>query len=368
MVTGRGIGGGWSDAMDGTALVICDGYFDTPVGKTAHGLVRGTDRYRVVGVIDGVHAGRDAGEVLGGRAVGIPVYRDLGEALANLPERPDYLVLGMATDGGVLPPEVRPVLVEALGLGIHVDSGLHQPLGQDPELLAAATAGGAAIRDIRRSRPIAELHFFEGKIEEVGALRIAVLGTDSAIGKRTTARLLMESLRARGVSTEMIGTGQTAWFQGIRYCMFLDATVNDFVAGEIEHTVHQAWVERRPQVILLEGQGCLTNPAFPGGFELLAAGRPHGIVLQHAPRRRCYDGFPGYPLAGVEREKAIIELLSQRPVVAITLNHEEMTREEVDAAVDEYQERYGVAVADPLLHGVDAIVAALESRFPEAFS
>jgi len=354
--------------MDGTALVICDGYFDTPVGKTAHGLVRGTDRYRVVGVIDGANAGRDAGEVLDGRPAGIPVYSSLGEALGGLGERPDYLVLGMATDGGVLPPEVRPVLVEALRLGIHVDSGLHQRLGEDPELEAAASAGGAVIRDIRRCKPVDELHFFDGKIEEVGALRIAVLGTDSAIGKRTTTRLIMQSLRARGVPTEMIGTGQTAWFQGIRYCMFLDATVNDFVAGEIEHTVYQAWVDERPRVILLEGQGCLTNPAFPGGFELLAAGRPHAIILQHAPRRRCYDGFPGYELAGVEREKAIIELLSQRPVVAITINHEDMTREEIDATVAEYERRYGLAVADPLVHGVDAIVAALESRFPEAFA
>ena len=112
--------------MDGTALVICDGYFDTPVGKTAHGLVRGTDRYRVVGVIDGATAGRDAGEVLDGEASGIPVYANLGEAMAGLPERPDYLVLGMATDGGVLPPEVKPVLIQALRLGINVDSGLHQ--------------------------------------------------------------------------------------------------------------------------------------------------------------------------------------------------------------------------------------------------
>ncbi len=56
--------------IDGTALVICDGYFDTPVGKTAHGLVRGTDRYRVVGVIDRAHAGRDAGEVLDGKPTG----------------------------------------------------------------------------------------------------------------------------------------------------------------------------------------------------------------------------------------------------------------------------------------------------------
>lgn len=354
--------------LDGTALVICDGYFDTPVGKTAHGLVRGTDRYRVVGVIDRAHAGRDAGEVLDGTPAGIPVYSDLGEAIASLPERPDYLVLGMATDGGVLPPETRPVLLEALRLGIHVDSGLHQQLGDDPELEAAAESGGARIRDIRRSKPFGELHFFEGKIEEVGALRIAVLGTDSAVGKRTTARLLMESLRARGIPTEMIGTGQTAWFQGLPYCMLMDATINDFVAGEIEHAVHQAWIEKRPKVILLEGQGCLTNPAFPGGFELLAAGRPHAIVLQHAPRRRYYDGFPGYELAGVEREKEIIELLSGRPVVAITINHEDMKPEEVTATVARYQKQYGVTVADPLLHGVDEIVAALASKFPDTFS
>jgi uncharacterized NAD-dependent epimerase/dehydratase family protein len=353
--------------MDGTALVICDGYFDTPVGKTAHGLVRSTDRYQVVGVIDAANAGRDAGEVLDGAPAGIPVYANLGEAMASLPEKPDYLVLGMATDGGVLPPEVRPALAEALRLGINVDSGLHQPLGEDPELRAAAEAGGAVIRDIRRCKPIDELHFFEGKIEEVGALRIAVLGTDSAVGKRTTARLLMESLRARGIPTEMIGTGQTAWLQGLHYCVLMDSIINDFVAGEIEHAVHQAWVEARPQVILLEGQGCLTNPAFPGGFELLAAGRPQAIILQHAPRRRYYDGFPGYPLAGVERERAIIELLSQRPVVAITINHEDMKPEEIEATVAEYERRYGVAAADPLVHGVDKIVAALESSFPERF-
>jgi uncharacterized NAD-dependent epimerase/dehydratase family protein len=354
--------------MDGTALVLCDGYFDTPVGKTAHGLVRGTDRYRVVGVIDGSNAGRDAGEALDGTPAGIPIYSNLGEALASLLEKPDYLVLGMATDGGVLPPEVRPVLVEALRLGINVDSGLHQQLGEDPDFAAAAEAGGAVIRDIRRCKPIDELHFFEGKIEEVEALRIAVLGTDSAVGKRTTARLLMESLRARGIPTEMVGTGQTAWFQGLEYCMLMDATINDFVAGEIEHAVHQAWVNERPKVILLEGQGCLTNPAFPGGFELLAAGRPHAVILQHAPKRRYYDGFPGFELAGVDREKAIVELLSDRPVVAITINHEDMTPGEIEDTVAEYQKRYGVVAADPLVHGLDPIVDALESRFPERFS
>jgi uncharacterized NAD-dependent epimerase/dehydratase family protein len=45
----------------------------------------------------------------------------------------------------------------------------------------------------------------------------------------------------QGISAELIGTGQTAWMQGARYSMVMDALVNDFVSGEIEHAVWQAW-------------------------------------------------------------------------------------------------------------------------------
>ncbi|MGD9332924.1 MAG: hypothetical protein PVJ53_16540, partial [Desulfobacterales bacterium] len=61
---------------DGNAIVYCEGAFNTTNGKTAHGLVRFTDRYRVLAVIDARWAGRDAGEVLDGRANGIPICRD----------------------------------------------------------------------------------------------------------------------------------------------------------------------------------------------------------------------------------------------------------------------------------------------------
>ena len=50
--------------IDGKALVYADGAFNTPNGKTAHGLVRFTERYTVVGVIDHKYAGQDAGMVL----------------------------------------------------------------------------------------------------------------------------------------------------------------------------------------------------------------------------------------------------------------------------------------------------------------
>ena len=42
--------------LDGRALVFCEGAFNTPEGKTAHGLVRFTERYEVLGVIDSNYA------------------------------------------------------------------------------------------------------------------------------------------------------------------------------------------------------------------------------------------------------------------------------------------------------------------------
>jgi uncharacterized NAD-dependent epimerase/dehydratase family protein len=349
-------------AMDGTAIVLCEGAFGTPSGKTAHGLVRYTGRYRVLGIIDSRWAGRDAGEVLDGHPRGIPVFRSLTEAL-RIPETIQYLVIGLAPDGGRLPDSYRPLVKAALRAGLHVDSGLHQFLGDDPEFGRLARKHGVRIRDVRRPPPREQLHFFTGKIEEVTAVRIAVLGTDSAVGKRTTALELTQALTARGCKTVMVGTGQTAWMQGIKHCIVLDALINDFVSGEVEHAICRAFDEERPQAIILEGQGCVTHPAYPGGFELIAAGRPRGIVLQHAPRRLHYDGFPQYALGPLAREMQILELLSQAPVIALTLNHEGMAEEEIPGELLALETRFGRPAFDVLRGGAEGLARLVIKAF-----
>ncbi len=75
------------DPVDGPALVYCEGAFNTTNGKTAHGLVRFTERYEVISVIDSRYAGRDAGEILDGRGNGIPVSASVDEAFDNALKR-----------------------------------------------------------------------------------------------------------------------------------------------------------------------------------------------------------------------------------------------------------------------------------------
>lgn len=349
--------------IEGDAVVYCEGAFGTTNGKTAHGLVRRTDRYRVCSVIDSRHAGADAGELLDRRPSGVPLVPDLDAAMTLGEQRGtslSHFVIGLAPDGGRLPAAARAAVRAALERGLHVDSGLHDFLGEDPELSSIARAGGARIRDIRRPIDRDELHFFSGKIEEVDSFRIAVLGTDSAIGKRTTTWILLDALERTGLCTGFVGTGQTAWLQGADHCVIMDSLVNDFVSGEIEHVVWSAWKASRPEVLVIEGQGSLMNPAYPGGFEIMAAGRPHAIVLQHAPARMEYDGFPGYALHPLPVQIQAIELLSGKPVVAITVNHEGL--DDIEAACRRIREETGLPAFDVLSDGAAGLVDTLRAR------
>ncbi|MEJ2084450.1 MAG: DUF1611 domain-containing protein [Acidobacteriota bacterium] len=350
------------------AIVFCEGAFATTNGKTAHGLVRRSERYQVLAIIDSTKAGRDAGMILDGREAGIPVVESLSAALAlatSGDQKPTHFVIGLAPDGGRLPDSARSVVLQAIESGLGVVSGLHDFLSEDREIAEAAAKHGVTLQDVRRPPERNLLHFFSGKIEQVDCLKVALLGTDSAVGKRTTAWLLHDELEERGWKAELVGTGQTAWLQGAKYSMVTDSIVSDFVAGEIEHAVWSAWSEEQPDVILLEGQGSLMNPAYPGGFELIAAGRPDVIVLQHAPARVEYDGFPGYPLHPIETQIEALELISGKPVVAVTLNHELLSDEKLAEAQRKIEQDLGLPVCSPLKEGCSKVVEVLESRLRE---
>lgn len=351
-------------SFEGNAIVYSEGAFDTPNGKTAHGLIRRTSRYKILSVVDSRYAGQDAAEILDGKAKNIPIFPDIQtafDAAKNSHNPANFMVIGLAPDGGRLSQSAREDVKKAIRRGLNIDSGLHDFLSEDSEISALARQFKVNIRDVRKTPPRNKLHFFSGKIEQVDSLKIAVLGTDSAVGKRTTAWLLVDALIEAGYSAELIGTGQTAWLQGAKYSIMLDSIINDFVSGEIEHAVWSAWNDWHPDVIVIEGQGSLMNPAYPGGFEILAAGRPDVVVLQHAPARKDYDGFPGYAIHPLERQIQAIQLISGSPVIAITINHENISPGEIPIICDEIREMTGLPAWDVLRHGAGEIVMILKS-------
>ena len=346
----------------GNAVVYCENSFATTYGKTAHGLVRFTERYRIFAVIDSSLEGEpDAAEFLDGKKKGIPLVKDLKRAREIASDQSaelTHFVIGVATDGGFLTKEIIQAAKEALQAGLNVDSGLHDYLQEVPELRRLAEEKKTVIRDIRKTVQ-ENHHMFNGKILEVKSVKVAVLGTDSALGKRTTAWMLVHDLMQKGCTAEMIGTGQTAWLQGARYSTVMDSLINDYVSGELEHTLWQAWKEQQMDFAVIEGQGSLMNPGYPGGFEILAACRPDGTIMQHAPARKEYDGFSGYPVDSLKDQIHLVEFLSKKPVIAVSVNHENMTPPQVHEACRQIEKEFQIPAADPLLHGMEELTSAV---------
>jgi uncharacterized NAD-dependent epimerase/dehydratase family protein len=158
----------------------------------------------------------------------------------------------------------------------------------------------------------------------------------------------------------MIYTGQTGWMQGWPHGVVLDAMINDFVAGGIEGAILDSWRENKPDFIIIEGQGSLVHPFFPGGFEIMAAGQIHGFILQDAPGRPCLDGFPGFPMPDPGRVVKIARLLSQCPLVGIGINHEHLSPEEARKSKSNLYLRFKVPVEDPVNDGVICLADAIE--------
>ncbi|MEQ8698720.1 MAG: DUF1611 domain-containing protein [Bauldia litoralis] len=348
-----------------TAVIYCEGNFGALDGKTANGLVRHSETYEILSVIDSEKAGLDTGVVLGDGPNAIPVCRDLADALGQAGSVPDYFIFGVAPASGMLSVHERGLVLEAISLGLNVVIGLHEFLNDDPEFAAASAANNVVILDVRRPRAKKDLRMFSGRIDEVTCPRIAILGTDGAIGKRTTATILTRALNERGVKAVMVGTGQTGLIQGARYGIALDAIPSQFCSGEMEATVVEAFEGENPDVIIVEGQGALSHPAYLTSTFILRGSRPQGVVLQHAPGRTNLGDFGAIPMPTPASEINLIETFADTKVIGLTINHENMTDADVGTAITRYAGELGIPVTDALTRSPDRLVEMVFLAFPE---
>jgi uncharacterized NAD-dependent epimerase/dehydratase family protein len=349
----------------GSAVVYCEGQFGEQDGKTANGLVRHSERYEILSVIDSTRAGADSGRFLDGASNGIPVLASLPEAIAHAGHVPDFLICGVAPADGLLSVAQRVVLLDGIDRGMHVINGLHEFLNDDAEFVAAALLAGVTIVDVRRPKETRDLKLFSGRIFDVTCPRIAVLGTDGAIGKRTTATLLVRALREQGINAVMVGTGQTTLIQGGTYGVALDALVPQFCSGEVEDQVVAAFEGEDPDVIVVEGQGALSHPAYLTSAHILRGSRPAGVIVQHAPMREVLGDFPMVAMPTAASEVRLIEAFADTRVIGLTLNHEGMTDAQVSSAIDAFELEFGLPVTDPLTRPLSRLVDMVLLAFPE---
>lgn len=271
----------------------------------------------------------------------------------------DTMVLGVANAGGVMSADIRRDVIAALEAGLNVASGLHQRLGSDPAIAAAAARNRRVLFDARyfgRDIPVGNGKRRAGK-------RLLTVGTDCSVGKMYTTLAIERELRARGVKADFRATGQTGILiagSGVP----IDALVADFISGGAE------WVS--PARMdggwdLIEGQGSLFHPSYAGvSLGLLHGSQPDAIVLCHEPKRPHMRGLPHYPLPDLKLcLQANLEYarLTNPDVVAVgvALNTSLLPREEALAICRAVEAELGLPCEDPVVSGTHRIVEQLLS-------
>jgi uncharacterized NAD-dependent epimerase/dehydratase family protein len=265
--------------------ILANDRFGPFTSKTALAVIRyGPDE--VVAVIDRSKRAADASEYIGAVGEGIPVVGSVREAMDHDPE---VVVFGWAPEGGGLPPDDREELLVALRSGLDVVSGLHVFLGDDPEFRQAADGGGARIVDLRRPPPRRRLLTGEGASVRVPV--VLVTGTDCSTGKMTVAVELVLEARRRGWDAALVATGQGGMLVGCDAGAPVDAITGDFMAGEVERMVLEV-AGRDPDLIVVEGQGALSHPAYGAVALAIVQGcYPDAIVMCHDAGRDHYKAF-----------------------------------------------------------------------------
>jgi uncharacterized NAD-dependent epimerase/dehydratase family protein len=337
-----------------TLLVLAEGFSGDPhYGKTARGVLAYARR-PVVAVVDSTRAGESQN--------GLPILASVDEALGL---GPTTAVVGVATQGGRFPPAWRELLKTCIRARLHVENGLHEFLGDDPELVALAEQYGVELRDLRR--PPEGLNVPTGANLELPVRTVLTVGSECAIGKMTVSLELEREARARGLAAEFVPTGQT----GIAIAgwgIAVDAVVSDFLAGAAEQLVVEGH-ERGGELLLVEGQGSLIHPAYSGvTLGLVHGSAPHAFVLCHLAGQTEVEGYPGHPLLPLPELVELHEQMSlparRATVAAIALNTRELADDDAArAAIAAAEDETGLVAEDPVRFGpsrlLDAVLAAL---------
>jgi uncharacterized NAD-dependent epimerase/dehydratase family protein len=348
-----------------TFLVIAEGRFGVITAKTAVSAIRYFPG-RVVGVVDSTARSRTVQEAIGFGGA-IPIVRTFEQGLALGPQA---LLIGIAPRGGQLPVEWRGWLETALDRGLEIWSGLHTYLSDDPDLAARAKAKGVRILDLRK--PPDELPVSNGRARLVEPLVVLTVGSDCNSGKMTALIELDRGLKATGLRSRFVATGQTGILlsgSGIA----VDAVVGDFIGGATEQLVLEG--ARGADVVLVEGQGSLIHPGYSGvTLGLLHGACPAAMILCHQPSRRLVGEYHGtsawIPIPPLREMIHIYEdaaaLVAPSKVIGVALMTYDLSDAAAREAIGHAQDETGLPATDPVRFGpaplVEAIAAAAAAR------
>lgn len=343
-------------------VILAEGCFGTQQAKTASGVIR-YGEWPITSVIDSQNAGKFVNDILTDTCTA-PIVSSLSEALSLSP-RPQALLIGTAPMGGGLPDDYRLIVKEALEAGLHIISGLHIFLNQQPDLVKLAQEKDVLMWDVRATD---DRNIVTRQLPRASRLKvITMVGTDCSVGKMYTALELTRGLKARNQKAGFLATGQTGIMISGRGVP-LDRIIGDFMAGTLEEAIDGLVREEAPDWVMVEGQGSLIHPAYSGvTMSLIHGSAPDGLILCHNPRLTTIRNFETVPLPPLGEFVKLYESaagwIKPANVLGIAMNTASYSDEEAKIIIARATAETGLPATDPVRFGVDNLISALESAF-----
>ncbi|HTL52765.1 MAG TPA: DUF1611 domain-containing protein [Planctomycetota bacterium] len=338
--------------------VLAEGKLNVWDAKTAVSVVRWCPD-EIACVIDSQNAGGDLQKLVATGA-GVPIVKDFAAAL---PYKPNCLLIGVANMGGFLPPAFRPIILKALDNKMHILSGLHEFLADDPQFAKKAKQKGVVILDARRLPD--EPHCNENRTPFlVKNRRVLTVGTDCNLGKMTVSLVCNAAALKRGWKSRFVATGQTGIFIS-GHGLPIDRTISDFTSGAMEQLMLES---KNMDWVWVEGQGGIAHPAFSTvTLGLLHGTAPTDLILVTLPSRKTSrhmkygNKLPSLPTF-IRIYEDLAALVLKAKVRAIGVNGVGLTDKQLADTIKKIEDETGLPAADPIRMGADVFLNALSKK------
>ena len=141
----------------------------------------------------------------------------------------------------------------------------------------------------------------------------------------------------------------------------VDPKALDFMAGEIEHLIDK--VSEDTELIIVEGQGALTNQYYAGvTLGLLHGAMPDYMLMTHDPARDL--DVTDYPMATMRLVMDMhLDLMSnfkKSKFIGINLLTFKLSDENAKKEIDKVKEEYSMATTDLIRYGSNELIETIE--------
>jgi uncharacterized NAD-dependent epimerase/dehydratase family protein len=344
------------------AVLYCEGLLNSVHKNIISELVVYSTRYNVLALIDSETAGEKSSLMNVKLNHEIKIYSSLDDCIKELKTqgiKPETFVLGIINNYTQIDENIEKCIGASIKNGLNIDSGLFDPLPISSRQKEAMTKSGIALNEVRHSMPLYHDVLAEEKLEKVESVIIGVVGTDKEIAIRDTSFSIRSYFREEGYKCKIIGTTMTSWMLGNENCMFLNSSVKEFIPSIIQNNIVSLWENDKPHFIIIESDGSLLNPFYPGGHELLRCGNLDIIILQHNPNRNFYYGTQESTVHSLQRQMKAVEIISGKSVSAIVINAENIKPVQLENIFQRTKLESDIPVYDMSLSGKRRLVKYL---------